>query len=375
MDMPILSLGIEEEYFLVNLESRDLADDPPEEFMAKCIEKLHSQVSPEFMRSQIEVGTRPHSNVADALCELTEMRATIADIARQFDLAPIAASTHPFANYRQQIPTNRQRYEDLAVDLGTPVRRLQICGCHVHAGIEDPDLCVDLMNQVSYFLPHILALSTSSPFWEGEDTRLQSYRLCVFDALPRTGLPDMFNSSAEYDRLIAQMVNAGCIEDATKIWWDIRPSHRYPTLEMRVADVCTNVADCAALAATYQALLSMLCRLRMENKRWRIYPRLLIQENRWRAMRYGANGELIDLGKGRGINMAELVDELIELVDEDAERLGTTKHLEHLRTIVARGTSADKQRNIYNKTIETGGSKQSAFNAVVDHLVEETVRQ
>ena len=375
MEMPILSLGIEEEYFLVDLESRNLADNPPEEFMSKCIEKLHSQVSPEFMRSQIEVGTRPHASVDDAVAELTEMRSAIAEIARQFDLAPIAASTHPFANYRQQIPTNRQRYEDLAVDLGTPVRRLQICGCHVHAGIEDADLRIDLMNQIPYFLPHILALSTSSPFWEGEDTRLQSYRLCVFDALPRTGLPDTFNSAAEYDRLIAQMVNAGCIEDATKIWWDIRPSHRYPTLEMRVADVCTNIADCAALAATYQALLSMLCRLRMENKRWRIYPNLLIQENRWRAMRYGANGELVDLGKGRGIRLAELVDELIELVAEDAERLGTTNHLEHLRTIISRGTSADKQRIIYNEAINTGGSKQSAFNAVVDHLVEETVKQ
>ncbi len=374
MKMPILTVGLEEEYFLVDLETRNLADNPPAEFMEKCTEKLDDQVSPEFMRSQIEVGTRPHGTITGAICELKDMRAQIANIARQFDLAPIAASTHPFAHYRQQIPTNRKRYEDLATNLGTPVRRLQICGCHVHAGIEDEDLRIDLMNQVCYFLPHILALSTSSPFWEAEDTGLQSYRLCVFDALPRTGIPDAVNSAAEYHRVVAQLVEAGCVEDATKIWWDVRPSDRYPTLEMRIADVCTDIADCAAIAAAYQALLSMLVRLRMENKRWRIYPRLLIHENRWQAMRYGAKGELIDLGKGQKVPMAELVEELITLVAEDANRLGTTAEINHLRTIVARGTSADRQRAVYNATKGKGSTQQEAFNAVVDHLVAETVK-
>ena len=374
MKMPVLSVGIEEEYFLVDMESRDLADNPPEEIMAICSRKLDNRVSPEFMRSQIEVGTHPDVTVSACIAELTEMRSVIAEVAGEFGLAPIAASTHPFANYRDQIPTSRQRYEDLAVDLGTPARRLQICGCHVHAGIEDDDLRIDLMNQASYFLPHMLALSTSSPFWEGEDTGLQSYRLCVFDALPRTGLPDIFDSYAEYQRVVTQMVDAGCIEDATKIWWDIRPSSRYPTLEMRVADVCTDIADCAAIAATYQAILSMLCRLRMENMRWRIYPRLLLQENRWRGMRYGADGELIDLGKGEGAPMRELVDELVALVAEDAERLGTTVELNHLKTIVSRGTSADRQRKVYRTTIEVGKSKRQAFEAVVDHLIAETIK-
>jgi carboxylate-amine ligase len=372
MEFPALTVGIEEEYFLVDLESRNLAEDPPAEFMQTCRKKLDTQVSPEFMRSQIEVGPHPHKNVASAIGELTEMRATIANVAQQFGLAPIAASSHPFGNYREQIPTSRHRYEELAKDLGTPARRLQICGCHVHAGIEDDNLRIDLMNQVSYFLPHLLALSTSSPYWEGEDTGLQSYRLCVFDALPRTGLPEIFASYGEYKRVIAQMVNSGCIEDATKIWWDIRPSDRYPTVEMRIADVCTDIADCAAIAATYQALLSMLYRLRISNQRWRLYPRLLIQENRWSAMRYGAKGNLIDLGKGKATPMGELIDELIELVAEDADRLGTTKEVAHMKTIANRGTSADRQREIFQQETGKGKSTSEAFKTVVDHLIVET---
>jgi len=372
---PSLTIGIEEEYFLVDLDSRDLAENPPEALLQCCHDRLADQVSPEFMRSQIEVGTRPHNTIQEAIAELAEMRAAIGEVAREFNLAPIAASSHPFGNYRQQLPTNRQRYEELAVDLGTPVRRLQICGCHVHAGIEDEDLRIDLMNQVSYFLPHLLALSTSSPFWEGEDTGMNSYRLCVFDALPRTGLPEIYESYGEYQRLVAQMVSAGCIEDATKIWWDIRPSDRYPTLEMRVTDVCTDLRDCAAIAAMYQALLSMLYRLRMSNQRWRLYPRLMLQENRWRAMRYGVNGELIDLGLGKAISMMELVDEMIELVHEDTERLGTVNEIQHLKTIIKNGTSSDRQRRIYELAIGNGKSKDNAFRDVVDHLVNETTRQ
>ncbi len=375
MEQPSLTVGIEEEYFLVDLESRDLADNPPEELMQCCIEKLSDQVSPEFMRSQIEVGTRPHRTVRDAVDELAEMRSTIAEIASKFDLAPIAASTHPFGNYRQQMPTSRQRYEELAVDLGTPVRRLQICGCHVHAEIANEDLRIDLMNQVSYFLPHILAMTTSSPYWEGEDTGMQSYRLCVFDALPRTGLPEIFESAAEYQRLVTQMVNAGCIEDATKIWWDIRPSDRYPTLEMRVADVCTNLRDCGAIAALYQALLSSLYRLRMRNQRWRLYPRLMLQENRWRAMRYGVNGDLVDLGKGKTVAFSELIDELVDIVAEDADRLGTSKDMQHLKSIVKNGTSSDRQRKAFDKATAAGKSKDEALMEVVDHLVSETTKQ
>lgn len=375
MQPPELSVGIEEEYFLVNLETRDLAQDPPKEFMQLCSKRLHQRVSPEFMRSQVEVGTRPHASISEAIKELEEMRATIIEVASKFELAPIAASTHPFANYREQIPTHRQRYEELASELGTPILRLQICGCHVHVGIMDEDTRIDIMNQASYFLPHILAVSTSSPFWSGDDTSLNSYRLCVFDALPRTGLPDYFESYGEYQRVIAHLINTGSIEDASKIWWDIRPSSRFPTLEMRVADVCTNIEDCAAIAATYQALISMLYRLRVKNQRWRIYPRLTLEENRWRAMRHGVNGELIDLGVGKSVPFTNLIDELVEVLAEDAERLGTTKQLKHLKTIIKRGTSADKQRKIFNKAIQEGANKHDALKAVVDHLIVETAKK
>ncbi len=375
MKPPELSVGIEEEYFLVDLETKDLAQDPPKEFMEQCSKKLDSRVSPEFLRSQIEVGTRPHASIKNAIKELEEMRATIIDVAAEFDLAPIAASTHPFANYKLQIPTHRQRYEELAKDLGAPVRRLQICGCHVHVGIADDDMRIDIMSQAAYFLPHILALSTSSPFWSGEDTSLNSYRLCVFDALPRTGLPDYFESYGEYERVIEHLVNTGSIEDATKIWWDIRPSSRFPTLEMRVADVCTDINDCASIAAIYQALISMLYRLREKNQRWRIYPRLTLEENRWRAMRHGVNGKLIDLGIGKSVPFKQLAIEMVELLEEDAGRLGTINELKHIKTIVKRGTSADRQRKIFHAAIKSGTNKQQALEKVVDHLMNETALQ
>ena len=373
MDRPAFTVGIEEEYFLVDLESRDLAQDPPDELMKICGERLGDQVTPEFLRSQIEVGTRPHKTVAAAITELAEMRATIAEVAGKFDLGLIAASSHPFADYHAQSHTDKERYDTLARDIGAPLRRLQICGCHVHAGIGDDDLRIDLMGQIAYFLPHLLALTTSSPFWRGEDTGLMSYRLSVFDALPRTGLPDEFDSYTQYQRLVDQMVRSGGIEDATKIWWDVRPSARYPTLEMRIADVCTRLADCAALAATYQCLLSMLWRLRANNQRWRLYPRTLIQENRWRAMRYGPSGELMDFGKGEPVAYRELAAELADLLAEDADELGCTAEMQHIMTIAAEGTSADRQRAIYNTALETGEDSHTALIAVVDHLMVETL--
>ncbi len=369
---PELSVGIEEEYFLVALDTLDLAQNPPEQFMIDCTKELDSRVSPEFMRSQIEVGTRPHASVQAAIIELSEMRQTICEIAARYNLAPIAASTHPFADYREQIPTHRHRYEELASDLGAAVKRLQICGCHVHVGIADDDMRIDIMNQASYFLPHILALSTSSPFWHGEDTGLSSYRLCVFDALPRTGIPDVFESHGEYERVISQLISAGCIEDASKIWWDIRPSSRYPTLEMRIADICTNIQDTAAIAATYQALISKLYRLRVNNQRWRIYPRLTLEENRWRAMRYGTHGEMIDLGIGEAVPFPQLAHELIDLLFDDAEQLGTLKELNHIKTIIKRGTSTDRQRKIFEQAVVSGKNKDDALKAVVAHLIKET---
>ena len=240
------------------------------------------------------------------------------------------------------------------------VRRLLICGMHVHVGIDDDELRIDLLNQVSYFLPHLMALSTSSPFWRGEVTGLKSYRLSVFDELPRTGIPNTFDSYAEYQRHIDILTNAGLIEDPTKLWWDVRPSASFPTLEMRITDVCTLIDDAAAIAALFACILRMLCRLKLNNQRWR-------------AQRYGLDGGLVDFGKGEIVPCASLLEELIELVAEDAEALHCKDEILHLRTIMKRGTSAHRQLAVYEKARMAGKSSEEALIAVVDQLIAETV--
>ena len=370
---PRFSIGIEEEYLLVDKESRDLKSEPPAALLAKCEEALHSQVSPEFLRSQIEVGTKVCKSVQEARDDLVHLRSTIGGIADEFGLAPIASSTHPFAHWQSQHHTDKERYNLLAKDLQQVVRRLVICGMHVHVGIEDDELRVDLLSQATYFLPHLLALSTSSPFWQGAPTGLKSYRLSVFDELPRTGLPHSFSSYSEYARTIELLVSAGLIEDASKIWWDMRPSARFPTLEMRITDVCPLVEDSVAIAALYQCILRLLYRLRRKNQRWRQYPPLLIRENRWRAQRYGVEQGMVDFGKGAIVPFGELLEELFELVAEDADHFGTTAEVEHARTILQRGTSADRQLARFEEAKALGGDDHAALVAVVDEIVGETM--
>src|SRR6056297_907867 len=281
MKEPAFTIGIEEEYLLVDRETRGLADDPPTAMLDECEKRCKGQVSPEFMRSQIEVGTRVCRNIREARRDLSRLRRVITDVADEHGLAPIASSTHPFSRWTDQKHTPKTRYQALATEMQAAARRLLICGMHVHVGIEDDAMRIDLMSQMSYFLPHLLALSCSSPFWEGKDTGLASYRLTVFDALPRTGLPDQLHSWSEYRRLADQLIAAGCIEDATRIWWDVRPSDKFPTLEQRVTDVCSRVRDAGAIAAVYQCLLAYLFRLRSRNQRWRLYPTTLVAETRW----------------------------------------------------------------------------------------------
>jgi carboxylate-amine ligase len=244
----------------------------------------------------------------------------------------------------------------------------------VHVGIEDDELRIDLMNQASYFLPHLLMLSTSSPFWRGEDTGLKSYRLSVFDELPRTGLPSRFDSWSEYKRHVDILVDAGLIEDASMIWWDLRPSARFPTLEMRITDVCTSLDDAVAVAALWQCVVRMLYRLRRGNQRWRIYDPMLIDENRWRAKRSGIDDGLVDFGKGEVVPCADLLDELIELTREDASALDCVTEILHCRTIIARGTSAHRQLATHAAGLAAGTSADQALRSVVDMLIEETVR-
>lgn len=369
---PAFTVGIEEEYLLVDPETRDLLRDPPDRLMAECEEVLGPQVGHEFLRAQVEVGTKVSKTIAEAREDLVRLRLGLQEVVERNGIAYIAASTHPIADWSEQQITEKERYQMLARDLQVVVRRLVICGMHVHVGIEDPDLRIDLMNQVSYFLPHLLALSTSSPFWHGVETGLKSYRMSVFYSLPRTGPPEQFSSWGEYERHVGALVDAGLIEDATRLWWDIRPSAKYPTIEMRIADINTRVDDGIAVAATFLSLLVMLFTRRLENQRWRTYARMLVQENTWRAQRYGVEGTLADFGRGALVPFTELVDEIIELVRDEATQLGCMAEVEHARDIVREGTSADRQLAVYRAALADGASEKEALNAVVDHLIVDT---
>lgn len=367
---PSFTLGIEEEYLLVDLDSLQLAE-APQALMDACKDRLEAQVSPEFLQCQIEVGTGVCANIVEAREDLRRLRAVVAEEARRFNLAPIAASCHPSADWTKQHHTDKDRYNALEKDLAGVARRMVICGMHTHVGLESDALRIDLMPQFSYFLPHLLALSASSPFWKGQDTGLASYRLTVFDNLPRTGLPPNFASWPEYQRATHILIDLGLIEDTTKIWWDLRPSHRFPTLESRICDVSPRIEDALSLAAMTQAIMRMLWRMRSSNTRWRIYERFLISENRWRAQRYGAKGSLIDFGAGQVKSMTDLTDELQELVEQDADMLGSSAEIDHLRQIARHGSSSDRQRKIREDALASGHDETQAMDAVVRHLVAE----
>lgn len=354
-------------------ETRELVVHPDPELWEGLREVLGPQVGPEFLKAQIEVGTRKSRTLREAHEDLARLRRDLSDVVSRFGAAILASSTHPFAQWWDQEHTEDARYDRLASDFQQVARRLVICGMHVHVGIDDPDLRIDLMNQVRYFLPHILALSTSSPFWTGRETGLKCYRLSVFQTMPRTGIPEEFSSWSEYERHVAVLVRAGIIEDASKLWWDIRPSDKYPTLEMRAADVCTRLIDAIAVAALYLSLLEMLFRLRTENKRWRTYAPMLISENMWRAQRYGVQGTLMDYGRGELVEFRDLVEELLALTEVDARRLGITEELNHIRTIAKEGTSAQRQLDTYRQALDAGASQREALERVVDLLIDDTL--
>lgn len=369
---PEFTIGVEEEYLLVDKETRALIIDPPQSLIGECEEHCGGQVTSEYLRSQVEVGTKVCRNLQEVRADLARLRKGIIEVTGRHGLAPIAASTHPFSLWTTQKQTQKDRYDSLSAEMQAAARRMVICGMHVHVGISDEELRIDLMNQMSYFLPHLLAMSCSSPFWEGRNTGLKSYRLTVFDALPRTGIPERFQSFAEYQRHLNILVNAGLIEDATKIWWDLRPSGRFPTLETRIMDVCTRLDDAVALAGLLVCIMRMLYRLRLHNQRWRIYTAMLIRENRWRAMRYSFDEGLIDLAKGHVVPFPELLGELLALTAEDAAALGCTAEVNSLREVLGRGTSAHRQLAAWNAARDEGGGEEDALKAVVDRLVEDT---
>ena len=369
---PEFTIGVEEEYLLVDQETRALVADPPASLIGECEEMCGSQVSSELLRSQIEIGTKVCMDVQEVREDLTRLRRCIVEVADRHGLAPVAASTHPFSRWSEQKHTQKDRYEALTAEMQGAARRLMICGMHVHVGVGDDNLRVDLMSQFAYFLPHLLALSCSSPFWEGRDTGLKSYRLTVFDALPRTGLPERFQSYGEYERHLSILTNAGMIEDASKIWWDMRPSCRFPTLETRVMDVCTRLDDTVALTAMLVCIMRMLYRLRLNNQRWRTYATMLISENRWRAMRYSFDEGLIDFAKGELVPFADLLGDILNLTAEDAEVLGCEEEIGAVQDILTRGTSAHRQLKAYELAQAAGKTNEECLRAVVDTLVSDT---
>ncbi|MFD1343180.1 carboxylate-amine ligase [Litorisediminicola beolgyonensis] len=370
MSDPSFSIGIEEEYLLVDLETMALCE-APDGLMEACSAELEDQVSPEFLKCQIEIGTKVCATVGEARGELKHLRATVARCAREFGVAPIAASCHPLADWKQQRHTQKDRYETLNRDLGSIVRRMLICGMHVHVGLDSDTLRADLMRQMTYFLPHLLALSASSPFWQGDDTGMASYRISVFDNLPRTGLPPQFQNWEDYRRTVQILIDLELIEDSSKIWWDLRPSARFPTLETRIMDVQPRIEDTLMLAALNQCILRMLWRLRSRNQRWRVYDPFLIAENRWRAQRYGTERGLIDFGAQAIVPFRRLTEELIELVEEDAEALDCRAELERASEVAHVGTSTTRQRAVLAAARERGEDHDGQMRAVVESLIEE----
>ena len=372
-DQPEFTVGIEEEYLVIDIGTLNLVSTMPPALMEECSRELGSQVSKELLQCQIEVGTKVCQTMQEAREELVSLRGTIARIARKHDCLIIASSTHPFS-FGFTLITDDERYQELAEQLQRVVLRLYISGMHVHIGIPDDELRIDLMNQASYILPHMLALTTSSPFWRGEHTGLKSYRVSVFEQMPRTGVPPYFQSYADYMKHVDVLVDLDIIENPTKIWWDIRPSWRYSTLELRLSDICTHVDDAIAVASIFRCWLRMLYRLKKNNQRWREYSSFLIQENRWRAQRYGIDKGMIDFGQGTMVEFPELMEELIELITEDAEFFGCMDEINHIRTILERGTSAHQQVAVFNQSIADGRSHELALVDVVKFLAKQTLK-
>jgi carboxylate-amine ligase len=369
------TFGIEEEYSFVDLESRGLAPDTPSQLLSDLESCLGERFCTEYMRSQIEVGTSICTSMHKARSELQTLRRAISELARPHGLGVLAAATHPFSRSRLQLHRNTPRYNQIADKFQGVGRRMVVNGLHVHVAIEDDELRIRLMNDLRPYLPILLALSTSSPFWEGEDTGLRSFRIAINDATPRKGIPQRFTNWADFERTIDVLVRADLIEDATMIWWDLRPSVRFPTLEMRITDVCPRLEDAICLAALYRCLCRHLALARLRDVMQPEMPLLLINENRWRAQRYGTSEGLLDMHDHELEAMDSVVERLLDLISEDAAFFDCAAEVAHARAIVARGTSADWQRKHYRKLLSAGHSHQSALMGVVDGLLRETVTE
>ncbi len=363
MKPPSLTLGIEEEYQIIDPQTRELRS-----YITEILDGEHvlmEEVKPELHQSMIEVGTKVCRTPAEAGAELVRLRRLVMELAARKGLVIAAAGTHPFSSWLQQEITPLERYVGVREDLRDLAERLLIFGTHVHIGIEDRDFLIDAMNVARYFVPHVLALSTSSPFWMGRVTGLHSYRSVIFRNFPRTGTPPVLGAWSDYQALLESLVRTGCVPDGSKIWWDVRPNHAYPTLEFRVCDVCTRVEEAVAIAAILQAIIAKLWKLRRDNLTFRVYPSTFVEENKWRAVRYGLDGKLIDFGKEEERPAPDLIRELIGwFIDDVLDELGSRREVEYAFTILEKGTSAQRQLDTFARTGD--------LKAIVDQLVAET---
>ena len=357
------TVGVEEEFQIIDPDSGELRSHVSELLLSSA-PVLGDHIKRELHQSIVEVGTPICQDVAELREQLFRIRCQLAESADRAGLAVAAAGTHPFSHWKDQVLSPGVRYESIVEELQQLARSLLIFGLHVHVAIPDRQTAIDLMSQARYFLPHLLALSTSSPFWMGRDTGLKSYRTTIFRRFPRTGVPSHFASWSEYEDYIKLLVDLKCIEDARKIWWDIRPHPTYGTLEFRVCDVPTRPADAVMLGALCQAIIVKLYKLYTRNMGYRIYRRALIEENKWRAARWGLDGKLIDFGKQAEVPMRDLALELLEFVDDVVDELGSREAVEQVHQVLAEGTSADRQLEVFRQTND--------MQAVVHHLIEET---
>ena len=361
---PSFTIGIEEEYQTIDPVTRDLRSHIHAEMIEKGKLLLQERVKAEMHQSVVEVGTRVCANIKDAKKEVVKLRRDMVTLAKENNLRLASAGTHPFADWRVQEIYPDERYHNIVEDMQLVARANLIFGLHVHVGVEDRETAIHLMNHARYFVPHILALSTNSPFWLGMNTGLKSYRCKVFDKFPRTNIPDYFPSWGEYENFINLLIKTRCIDNAKKIWWDIRPHPFFNTLEFRVCDIPMRVDESIALAALIQATVAKLYKLYSANQGFRLYRRALIMENKWRAARYGLNGSLIDFGKQSEVPVRDLIQEYLAFVDDVVDELDSREELNYIHTIMEMGTGADRQIKVFE---QSGDLKK-----VVDFIIEET---
>jgi glutamate---cysteine ligase / carboxylate-amine ligase len=357
------TLGIEEEFAIVDPTTRELRSHIQEILEGGKV-MLKEQIKPEMHQSVVELGTEICTSIGHAREHVIELRSKLAELAGRSGLKIASVGTHPFSHWRDQLITEGERYRDIVKDMQQLARANLIFGLHVHVGIPDRDSAIHVMNQARYFLPHIYALSVNSPFWVGQDTGLKGYRLKVFERFPRTGIPDSFESLSEYEDYCKLLVKTGCIDNPKKIWWDIRLHPFFDTLEVRVCDAQTRVDDTLAIAALVQAVVAKLYKLFRQNTTFRVYRRRLLDENRWRASRYGIDGKLIDFGRETEVDTRSLLNELLEFVSTEVNELESEKEMAHIERIVHEGTGADRQLAVWERTHD--------MKAVVDHIVAET---